>query len=582
MFHSMFPREKTQVTGFHGQPNNWGSVVRTITDTLGGFTCITTIGHRSTASIAAACEGGTVAIYDSVTGVLRLSLSPPHPIQAMTGSPDGSILFCTHRDTPSITLWDIQTGGLVHTFTLKSEAKDTVISLNGRYLACALSDGSANFWEVASRTGGPIFGSGSPITGVCWLAPEERLMVADEASIHIRDVVTGSVLVENFKIQDSVYGAAYSRKLNQLAIVTSSEAESTITIIDAQTGRFSASSRFRRRISCFAFSQTTPVLVCGMKTGRLELINVSTWRWAHPDFPVTVTSVSTLSNGTVVANVMGSGIQLLSLDEGYALPQQLLPPALSLRPLEEERIIAVVTTSRDRIILLESATMSQVLTIPTQTTLLVLTDRTVVLCASLEQRLAVCCFKEGDKNHLQLWGQIYQYPRWTTTISDLPLVGNISPAGTRLVTADITRDRTYTWRVRSLESGEILAQFIETLLFIGPPSRVAFDSEDRFYSHSDTDHFRYDILTSFKSYTPGPLTIRPGKPLFVVRARERQYCVDDSREWVVSGSQKICWIPPGYIGSTEGSHCWAGSSLFMAGQDGTLRVLAFKNPYFEG
>ena len=525
-------------------------------------------------------------------------MSPPHPIQAMAGSPDGSILFCTHRDTPSITLWDIQTGGLVHTFTLKSEAKDTAISLNGRYLACALSDGSAKFWEVASRTGGPIFGSGSPITGVCWLAPEERLMVAHEASIHILDVVTGSVLVENFKIQDSVYGAAYSRKLNQLAIVTSSGAESAITIIDAQTGRFSASSRFQRRISCFAFSQTTPVLVCGMKTGGLELIDVSTWCWTHSNFPATVTSVSTLSNGTVVANVMGSGIQLLSLGEGYAPPRQLLPPALSVRPLEEERIIAVVPVGRDRVILIESDTMSQVLAIPTQTTLLVPTDRTVVLCASLRRRLAVCCFEEGGKSHLQLWGEVYQYPRWTTAISDLPLIGSISPAGIRLVTSDITRDQTYTCRLWSLEDGELLARFLldqpqptcplritfnpEDLAF--DSEDITFDPEDYFYLHYATYHISYYIITpspddSRDSHTPNTVILDAQVPP-VRPAWKRQCYVDDSHEWVVSGSQRICWIPPGYVGSAEGSHCWAGSSLFMAGQDGTLRALAFKKSLF--
>lgn len=74
---------------------------------------MTTIGDTSTARIAAARDDGTVGIYDSITGVLRLSLSPPQSIQMITGSPDGSILFCTHRESPSITLWDMQTGGLV-------------------------------------------------------------------------------------------------------------------------------------------------------------------------------------------------------------------------------------------------------------------------------------------------------------------------------------------------------------------------------------------------------------------------------------------------------------------------------------
>ena len=200
IFFSMSLPETTRIGEFHGRPGSWGSVLRTITNAYGGFTCVTAFDHRSAARISTACEDGAVGIYDSVTGVLRLSLRPLHPVQAMSNSPDGSILFCTHRENPSITLWDIQTGGLVLTFTLTAEAKDAAVSVGGRCLACGLSDGTVIVRKVANRMASPPFGNGSPVTCLCWLAPEERLMVASGASVYIRETITGDVLVRGFNI----------------------------------------------------------------------------------------------------------------------------------------------------------------------------------------------------------------------------------------------------------------------------------------------------------------------------------------------------------------------------------------------
>ena len=59
------------------------------------------------------------------------------------------------------------------------------------------------------------------------------------------------------------------------------------------------------------------------------------------------------------------------------------------------------------------------------------------------------------------------------------------------------------------------------------------------------------------------------------RPRKKQYSVNETCEWVISGSERICWIPPGYIGSTRPNYCWVGHSLVMAGQDGILRRLDF-------
>ena len=127
---------RTRITEFRGRPNAWGMILRTITAGAKRFTCMTTFGY----TIAAAYDDDTVGIYDSVTGVLRLSLNPGNPIQAIRGSPSGSVLFCAHK-MPSITVWDIQTGGLIHTFVLDRNPEDIAISLEGRYLACGLSSG---------------------------------------------------------------------------------------------------------------------------------------------------------------------------------------------------------------------------------------------------------------------------------------------------------------------------------------------------------------------------------------------------------------------------------------------------------
>ena len=534
---------------------------------------MTTIGRGSTARIAAACDDGMVGIYDSVTGVLRLSLSPPHPIQAMTGSPDGSILFCTHRETPSITLWDIQTGGLVHTFALTTEATDTAISLNGRYLACGLSDGTVNVWEVGNRTGGPAFWSDWPITCLCWVAPEEQLMVATRESVHIRDIATGSVLVHGFNMDSPVCGAVYSQKFNQLALVASSGANSFITIVDAQTGASSFPFELKQRLSCFAFSQTVRELVCGLETRELVLVGLLWWNRTSFDLPATIKSLSALSNGTMVANAVGIGIQLLSLDKGYVPSQQLIPPALSVFPLDKGRIIAIVPTNRDCVILLELAAMEPVFTISGWEGLLGPTDHTVVPCASLEKEIAVHCFVEGDRAYLQLWTFSSQNPRWTMAVKELPCAGDISPASARLVTFHCPRIQSYV-HVRDMQYGILLAR-----LDVGwspRPLNITFDSEDIFHVYHDTYRTDYDITYSLGSKIPTHSITCFKKISSDGRASQRQYCVDDGHEWVVSGSQRICWIPPGYIGSDQASHHWVGSSLVMVGQDGTLRKLTFR------
>ena len=104
--------------------------------------------------------------YPTVTGVLKLSLNPEDPVQAMRGSPDGSILFCTHQ-RPSVTSWDLQTGGFIRTSMPESILEDLAVSLNGHYLACRLLECVVKVWEVATERECVVIEGGLPDTHLC-------------------------------------------------------------------------------------------------------------------------------------------------------------------------------------------------------------------------------------------------------------------------------------------------------------------------------------------------------------------------------------------------------------------------------
>ena len=562
----------TKVTEFHGQPDGWGIVVRTIAAGSKRFTCMAAFGHK----IAVACDDGTVSIYDSVTGVLRLSLRLADPVRAIRGSPDGSILFCAH-ETPSITVWDIQTGGLIHTFVLERSAEEIAVSLNCNYLACGLSDGSVEVWKVSNTMEGAVVWTTSPVTCFCWLEPEEQLAVSTRASVRVWDIVTGTVL-HNYthRVLGFLHPMVYSQKFNELAIMVSFTtdgsvmANKTLMVIDVRAGKSTTSHWTHQNFSCFAFTQTAGEFVCGLETHGLQLFNVLADRWMQIDHPDTMISVSSLQNGTVVANFVGSGIQLLSLDGGYAPSQQPTISPLTMDTFDQDRIIAILPARRDSIVLLELPSMSQLLKIPVPTTIRRNpANNMTILCASLHNLSAVYYFEEGSTGSLQLWKFHEEVQRWTVEVDGVVEIGGISPTAVRLVTLH-TVDRGSRVCVWNTRSGQLDAQLEHMPL--AHPLDIKFTSE--------TEFCLYHNALQPKSYTIGRsgLTINSEEiPPSLPRPLQKRgyFDVDDACEWVVSGSTRVCWIPTGYIRSIQPNYRWAGSSLVMVGEDGMLRTLTF-------
>ena len=559
---SIIPQQKILVAEFYGCLEAWGAAIQTIKSSSGRFT------HMSTFAswIAAACDDGSVGIYDSVTGAPRLSLNPRDLVNAMRGTPDGSTLLCAHQGF-SVTAWDIQTGGLMHTFVPEQKVEDIAVSLTGRYLACGSSDGFIKVWEVTNKSEVLDFESGSPVTHLCWLEQEEQLVVTSEASVRVWDVVAREAL-RSLVLEGSIRGVVYSQKLHTLAIVTTSQAGSIITLVDSRT-RAPFIRRTSRQITCFTFSQITKQLVCGTSSPGLELFSVPASRKRRLDHPATITSVSVLPNGTAVANVTGTGIQLLNLDERYTPPRQPIASILTVHAVDEGKIVAIVPTNRDRITLLESATMSPLFTIPARTHK-IFTDLPPILCASLKHRVAICYFQGGGGTHLEMWRFGSGTPAWTIPIYWARFVGGILPSGSRFV---ILKDRGSSTiaKMYNIEDGECTTANFCVCNWSSHPLEVRFESENKFYSHHDT--FRTPFIISPPTLSNGQ-SITPGEkqPL----DDRRLYDVDDAHEWVVCSSKRICWIPPGYIGSGRRCHWWAGDTLIMFGQDGVIRKLTFR------
>ena len=521
---------------------------------------VTTFGHW----IAASSSDYTVAIYDSVTGALRLHLSPGGIVYAISGSPDGSTLFCVHNKA-SITVWDIQTGGIIHTFTPESRVENIAICSNGCYLACGSIDGSVKIWEVANKSEVATFDSGTPVTRLCWLEPGKQLLVAGRESAEVWDVVARRVLW-NFTTNYEICGVAYAQRLDRFAIATTSKVQSTITVVDPHTGT-SFIHNIPRHMLSLAFSPVTNEFVCSLGSHGVGLFSVPARGWRQFDHPFEITSVSTLLNGTVVAEGVASGIQLLSLDEGYPLPQQSIVPEGRVYTLDEGNIVVLDPESEARgpVVLLETATMSKLPNIPPWT----LNNRNPsnILCASLKHRIAV---QYGP--YLQLWRFGDETASWTDHImQESRWIGGISPNGSRLaaISHSDTIARVRAWDV---ENGTRVADIRVGLPWFTHPLKIKFESEDKFYSHHATFRVPFTISGCWVIHHIRHEHLPPAKQ------PQRRYDVDDSREWIIGFSKRVCWIPPEYIrrDEYEDCYCWVGNTLIMAGQDGVVRKLTFR------
>jgi WD40 repeat protein len=343
----------TRQASFPSISTTWGAILRTIKADFGIFTSVAVVGQR----VAAVCEDNTVNLYDAVTGVVRLSLNAPRRVTKVEGSPDGSVLFCAHERAREITMWDTQTGGLIHTFAMKFEIRDIAVSLMGKYLASCSSDGTFSFWEVEKGCWSSHF-LGEPVVSICWLKPEDQVALALKRTVVVLEATTGRTL-HTFPVGGSVRGVTFSARKRRLAVLVTSGIESWITVIGTSLGLTLVSSHPLMHLSSFTFSGNGGRVVCAMETGDLRFfyITVSTSTPCWHDYLShlgAIRSISLLPSGHLVVNT-GSSIQLLATES--ARPLRLDPEISHVYSLDNGRAICVCSRGRKDFRLLDMQTM---------------------------------------------------------------------------------------------------------------------------------------------------------------------------------------------------------------------------------
>jgi hypothetical protein len=565
----------SRVTAFSGAPDEWGSLLRTIDVRPGHLTCIATSAQR----IIAACED-TVNIYDAAAFVLQQSLRAPEIVTKIQGSPDGSILFFAH--SYSVTTWDVQTGGLTHTFTTRSKIEDIAVSPIGDHIACGSSDGSVAFWNIHTKKEGEGFGNGQPVVTIHWVSPLE-LAIATQGGVYFRDIATDKTS-NDFSIL-GVWGMVY---------LPGSRDEFLVGVLQPGKGKHRElyslicydrmMSTHTRRSATYSGRLLSPTLVddkimCITPPNGVQLLDAETCEWTKsPLLLDAATSVAISLNRNLVAQTEDS-IQIFSLDVLTSGEARNDVRPSHVYPLGEKHIVCLLQPNR-RLIMLELETLRKIHpndnTSPLRS---LLTNKSPHVRASLS-----CGFvaEFGISVVVQALRSGTSLPEWTEEADEDPPLSGLSPSCARIATIYGSPRREL--RVKNVKAGTILAKlsFEHGDLGTGNVYDVAFDSETRFHLKIDEPgrhvQIPYDIIPSPSG--PHSHTITKGElvPLSQPRATP-PYTLDVNCEWVVDAkSRKICWILPGNVRRGNGGHFWAGLSLVMVGGDGVVRKLTFREP----
>jgi hypothetical protein len=577
------------VAAFSGAPREWGLLLRTIDVRPKQLTCMATSAQR----IVAACED-IVDVYDAVTFTLRQSLRAPETVTKIQGSPDGSTLFFAHSH--SITMWDLQTGGLTHTFTTRSKTTDIAVSMTGGRIACGSSDGSVAFWNTHTKKEGKGFGNGQPVVTICWLSPVE-LAVATQGTVYIcdiRNITTGKTSI-SCSIPGRVWGIVYSPLDGGELLVGAWQSSE-------ETGQESPYLKVTKLIEGHPWTLSREEAVLerqqGMHLGRVlnptfvgtEIVCITppsgvqsfdprSLKWTgNPPLLDGATSVAISLDRNLVAQTKDS-IQIFALDvltSGEARND--IRPS-HVYPLGEKHIVCLLQPTR-RLALFELEALRQLhLDDDTSTLGSPPTNQSPSARTSFNHGLVA---EFGVSVVIQAWRSGTPLPEWTEAADEDPPLSGLSPDRTRVVTFYGSPRKEI--RVKDARDGTMLANLLlgDDDLGMGEVYDLIFDSETRFHLKIDGPgrHIQipHDIIASPSG--PHSHTVIKGEPMPLSESRVTpSYSLDANCEWVVdANSRKICWISPGDVRRGNGGHFWAGLSLVMVGDDGVVRKLTFREP----
>ena len=558
------------VDTFTGAPSTWGSLLRTIDVRPRWLTCITT----SIQWIVAACED-IVDVYDAETFVLRQSLCSPEPVAKIQVSPDGSVLFFAHAF--SVTVWDVQTGGLVHTFTTKLMINCMAVSTT--HIACGLSNGSLTLWNVHTKKEDKVHKNGQPVVAIYWLT-SQKLAVATWDSIYIYNITVGRI-IDELAIPGHVWGMVYLEDKHELLIGTlqrSSDKEESffMTITYSQCSQLFLNPGQSPTHSGKLFSPTLVgnEIACITPGGGVQSFNIVSYDWTNNPPPLDAAkSVAVSLNRNLVVQTRDS-LQIFSIDVLTSSEARNDVCPSHIYPLGKEHIICILEPTR-RLTLLELETLQE-LRLDDHTSPLssLLIDQPASTLASFDRRIVA---EFGVSAAMQTWQLGIE-----AADEDVPLRG-WSPGYTQIVT--FYKSPQPKLCVRDIKEGIILADLQlgqDNTLGMGKVYDLVFDSETRFHLKIDGPGQHFQIPHNIIALPSGRYshTITVGDPVPLPELQiASPWTLDANCEWVIDAEfRKVCWISPGNVRRGNGGHFWTGLSLVMVGGDGIVRKLTFKEP----
>ena len=440
--------------------------------------------------IVAVCEDNTVNVYDAVTGVPKSSLNPPQRVTKVESSLDGSILSFAHKRAREITMWDTQTGGLVHTFAAMSDINDIAVSSEGRYVGSCSSDGTFEFWEVERRCRGS-FSLGQAIASIHWLEPESQVALVLEGVVVILEVIT-RMMLHRYSLGGRVRGLTFFPHLHQFAVVVGREIRNrvrtietteTIKTIDIRTGALQSSpTPFPKDVSHFTLSDDGSQLIYATNTGHLRSSKLGYLHTQndHVNHLGTIHSMSLLRSGHLVVNSGGS-IQILGLEYTRRSKAPRDPEITHVYQLDSDKTICGSSRDHTDAYLLDMETLANyhigLAGLSASPTLR-------LLCASINEDIAFLSFRKNNGFALR-GGVIGGTSLWEVPSSRPVLLGALSPDGWRLIVVSGGEDPSGggDWELSVLEarSGKVSngTRFIQKGR---PPSKIRFTSERQFYT----------------------------------------------------------------------------------------------------
>jgi WD40 repeat protein len=581
---SITDNQLSRVATFSGAPDKWGLLLRTIDIRPNRLVCVATSAQR----IIAAREDA-VNIYDAITFVLRQSLRISETVTKIRGTPDESTLFFAHSH--SVTMWDVQTGGLTHTFTTRSEIADIAVSTTGDRIACGSSDGSVTFWNVHTKAEVEGFGNGQPVVAIFWLS-SRKLAVATQGTVYTYDIGDSETL-GSVSIPGHVWGMVRSPLgRGELLVGTSRRGEganrdwSFLRITTSKNGHLSEDQErlFPQSLARPGEELSSPTVAGNVVAcitpprGVRSFDTVYQYLMGNPSLLDTVTPMAVSLNRNLVAQTEDS-IQIFSL--GVLTSGEARNDAYTshIYPLGGKHIISLLQPNR-HLAILDLRTLQELPPSNNTSSLGSLpTNRSLPSRASFSRGLVA---EYGVSVIMQAWRSGTPLPEWAETPDEDPPLSGLSPDCTRIVTFYGSPRREL--HVKDAKDGTVLASLPikDNDWEMGEVYDIVFDSKTRFHLKVDVpgQHVQipYDIVPSpsgSHSYT-----INKAGPVLLSEPRATPpYKLDANCEWVVDAqSRKVCWVSPGDVRRGNGGHFWAGLSLVMVEDDGVVRKLSFRKP----